>query len=134
MEGNMNKLRLSTAASLTLACVFSATLAYAAGAPDQSTTDQVIKSQSDDQALVNKGKDARANPQSGATANDSAAKTPPAKHPPTAIMDRATSTDKPAAATSKAAGHGPTSVMDRAAPDQKSPGGEASKDSETPAR
>ena len=126
----MNRLRLSMATSLTVACVFSGALAYAGGTPEQSATDQVIKSQSDDQSLLNKNKGASANAQSGATANDGAAKTPPAKHPPTAIMDRATSTDKPA---NKAAGHGPTSVMDRAAPDQKSPG-EASKDSETPAK
>jgi len=126
----MNKLRLSMATSLTVACVFCGALAYAGGTPEQSATDQVIKSQSDDQSLLNKNKGASANSQSGATANEGAAKTPPAKHPPTAIMDRATSTDKPA---NKAAGHGPTSVMDRAAPDQRSPG-EASKDSETPAK
>jgi hypothetical protein len=129
----MNKLRLSMATSLTLACVFSGALAYAGSTPERSTTDPVIKSQSDDQSLLNKNKDASANAQSGATANDGAAKTPPAKHPPTAIMDRATSTDKPAAEPNKAAGHGPTGVMNRAAPDQKSPS-EASKDSETPAK
>ena len=118
----MNKLRLSMATSLTVACVFSGALAYAGGTPEQSATDPVIKSQSDDQSLLNKNKGASANAQSAATANDGAAKTPPAKHPPTAIMDRATSTDKPA---NKAAGHGPTSVMDRAAPDQKSSGAAA---------
>jgi hypothetical protein len=129
----MSKLRLSMATSLTLACMFSGALAYAGGTPEQSATDQVIKSQSDDQSLVNKNKGASADAQSGDTANDGAAKTSPAKHPPTAIMDRAASTDKPAAEPNKAAGHGPTSVMNRAAPDQKSPV-EASKESETPAK
>jgi hypothetical protein len=129
----MNKLRLATATSLALAWVFAAPLAYAAGYPAPSTTDQVVKSQSDDQSLSTKNKDGDAKAQSGSTEDNGAAKTPPAKHPPTAIMDRATSPDKPAAQTNKAAGHGPTSVMDRAAPDQSSPGA-ASKDSEAPAK
>jgi len=127
----MNRLHLSMATALALASVFSGPFAHAVGNPDQSTTEQVTKPQPDDQSLANKNKDSRGNAQSGANAGT--AKTPPAKHPPTAIMDRATSSDKPAAGTKNAAGHGPTSVMDRAAPDQKS-ADEATKDSETPAK
>ena len=127
MEVVMNKLRLATAISaLTLAWVFSATIAYAVGHQEQSTTEQVVKSQSDEQPLSTKNKGAAADTVQAPSGNKGATKTPPAKHPPTAIMDRATSSDKATAKTDRTAGHGPTSVMDRAAPDQKSPGPAAS--------
>jgi hypothetical protein len=125
----MNKLRLTIAMSvLTLAWVSYATIAYAVGHSEQSTTEQVVKSQSDEQPLSTKNKGAAADTLQAPSGNKGATKTPPAKHPPTAIMDRATSSDKTPAKTDRTAGHGPTSVIDRAAPDQKSPGA-AGKDS-----
>jgi hypothetical protein len=95
-------------------------LANAAGDPDRGTSAAVTKSQSDEQSRTN-AVDAKTGPK----ANDRAVKAPPAKHPPTAIMDQATSTDKSATEKPK---HGPTNVMDRAAPDQKSPGAASSSD------
>lgn len=119
----MDRTTLATVTSLTLMAMLSIPLAYAAGDPDPSTSAAVTKSQSDDQS-----KTSAADAKVGPKANDRAVKTPPAKHPPTAVMDQVTSTDKSATETKKPAGHGPTSVMDRAAPDQKSPGTSSSSD------
>jgi hypothetical protein len=133
MEVAMNKLRLATALSaLTLAWVFSASTAYAVGHPEQSTTEQVMKSQSDEQPLSTKNKGA-ADTLLAPTGNKGATKTPPTKHPPTAIMDRATSSDKATAKTGRTVEHGPTRAMDRAAPDQKSPDAAASDSTEASA-
>ena len=129
----MNKLRLATAISaLTLAWV-SAPIAYAVGHPEQSTTEQVVKSESDEQPLSTKNNGVAGDTQQAPSRNKGATKTPPAKHPPTAVMDRATSSDKATAKPDRATGHGPTSVMDRAAPDQKSPGAAANDSIETSA-
>ena len=116
----MDRNNLAAAASLTLMAMLAVPFADAAGNLDQSTTTQVMKSQSDDQAPT-KGADTKA----GSPAKNGATKTPPAKHPPTAIMDQATPSDKSATENKEQGGHGPTSVMDRAAPDQKSSGAAA---------
>jgi hypothetical protein len=123
----MDRTTLATATSLTLMAMLSVPFAYAAGNLEQGTTDQVVKSQSDDQSQT-KGADTKA----GSPAKNGATKSPPAKHPPTAIMDQATPADKTATETKNPPGHGPTSVMDRAAPDQKSSG--AAADSDAPAK
>ena len=94
----MNNLRLAISMSaLTLAWVISAPIAYAVGHPEQSTTEQVVKSQSDEQPLSTQNNGAAGEKQQAPSRNKGATKTAPAKHPPTAVMDRA-------------------------APDQKSPG------------
>ena len=116
----MGRTTLATATSLTLMAMLSVPFADAAGNLEQSTTAEVMKSQSDDQSQT-KGADAKA----GSPANNGATKTPPAKHPPTAIMDQATPSDKSATENKEQTVHGPTSVMDRAAPDQKSSGAPA---------
>jgi hypothetical protein len=135
MEVTMNKLRLAIAMSvLTLAWVSSAPIAYAVGHSEQSTTEQVVKSQSDEQPLSTKNKGAAGDTQQAPSRNKGATKTPPAKHPPTAVMDRAASSDKSTAKTDGAAAHGPTSVMDRAAPEQKSPGAARNDSIEAPAK
>jgi hypothetical protein len=59
--------------------------------------------------------------------------TPPAKHPPTSIMDRATPTQNAPNQQSDRK-HPPTSVMDSVTPQEKSPGaGESQSGSQTPA-
>ena len=44
------------------------------------------------------------------------------KHPPTAVMDKATSPEKSTSETGAPPKHPPATVMDRATPEQKSPG------------
>ena len=128
----MNKLHLVVAMSvLTLAWVSSAPIAYAVGHSEQGTTEQVEKSQSGEQPLSTKNKSATGDTQQAPSKNKGATKAPPAKHPPTAVMDRAASSDK---SPDGAAAHGPTSAMDRAAPDQKSPGAAGNDSKEAPAK
>src|SRR6266487_1683020 len=60
--------------------------------------------------------------QESATAEGQASQADQKKHPPTAVMDRATPAQKSPSEIGPSAKHPPTGVMDSATPDEKSPG------------
>jgi hypothetical protein len=116
----MNRLRIAVLIpALTLGGALLTSAAYGVGHPDQRTTEDVAQPQSEQQATPS------ATDNGGNAASDTqqttGSKTAPNKHPPTAIMDQATTPDKTPGDRESAAEHPPTRIMDRAAPDQRSP-------------
>ena len=118
----MNSLRIAVvpAFAFALALPASVALAHGVSSPSAATTEPVAQAQAEQQ--VPETKDAiRGNPEQAPGTDKQRAQKKGVKHPPTAIMDRATPTDKSTSEKGASTKHPPTSAMDRAAPEQKSP-------------
>ena len=129
----------SFAAALTALTLALSLPAWAGGAYPAKTPEQSAQLQSEQKRLPAAKEDtSTAGQQAGATSDASATteKTTESgqtskgqgdqaqakKHPPTAVMDKATSPEKSTSETGAPPKHPPATVMDRATPEQKSPG------------
>jgi len=113
-------------AASTLGCALPA---WAVG-PSQDAQDPTVKGHADQARQESTPMPSNTSPEQSAQSQSDQSNA--SKHPPTAVMDRATPTEKSTDEGGTPGKHPPSRVMERAAPDQKSPNssGSQSTDSE----
>jgi hypothetical protein len=114
------------AALIAAAAIGCSIPAWAVG-PSENAPDPTVKGHANQ---THEGTDATTSTGAPGQPNQSRDRNKSGKHPPTAIMDRATPTEKSTEEGQGASKHPPGRAMDRALPDQKSPDG--SKKANTP--
>jgi hypothetical protein len=116
------KMKRSHIAALIAASALGCALPAWAVAPSQDAQDPTVQGHADKvQQESAPMPSAGSSGQSDQSAQSQSDRAQPSKHPPTAVMDRATPPEKSTDEGGDAGKHPPARVMDRAVPEQKSP-------------